>query len=70
METSKKLRDIKGEFEMNPCEKCTKGIEKYKEIMKTSESIFDVANDFFDFLQECQKKCRKYKKIKDSSNDE
>lgn len=41
------------------CEKCKKALEKYKEIMKNSDSIFDAAGDFQIFIEKCQKKCRK-----------
>lgn len=43
------------------CVKCQKALEKYKEIMKKSDSIFDAASDFQIFIEECQKKCRKHR---------
>ena len=61
------------EEQMNEeCKNCKKAGKKLKEIMKESDSIFDAANDFRDFIEKCSKKCKKInqeKLVKEQLND-
>lgn len=51
---------------LEKCERCEKALAKYKELIKTADGIFEAADDFKDFVENCKKTCRKRDKKTDN----